>query len=796
MITQEVGLGYGLYDLKKGKELKLAMQSLLLTGQIHSFGARLMVSHVLQSSETEPIEAVYSFMLPKDGALRRFYITGDGFSAHSELKPTQDAEKQYEDGIEQGHLSALAKNYRDGVVNLNIGNIRPNEIITVHLEIIGGVESHHNGFRFRFPFTLAPSYHAQAKMIECSEGQGEIELPEDKFGDVILPPFMKDSKNLHKIGFNLNVGFPQDSIEIASPSHNIQTKNVNDSLSKVSLSIQEDIPNRDLVLDVHSKKSEIQIHQGIDKTGETSFICTIPSSEFGKSSQESRNFVFLLDRSGSMRGYAMKQAKNALRACLSALSESDRFSLIAFDDNVEVFDSMVNGTMENRERLEKFLDGVDARGGTELMHGIQTAASILGDCQGDIMVITDGQVFGGEEIMQQAKALSIRLHILGIGAASQDRFISSLARETGGISKFVTPRERIDMAALELFSGIGLPVATDIEVELEGIQKGQIEPHIPTQVFESSSLQIFGHCEEESNPQIVMRWTNSGQKHERVYSIESGIKSNGNTLRLIRGSRLITDIENMDSDSSNQRSIGRRQNRRVNEKLKSLSAEYDLASREMSLVSVIEREGDQAGKLPKTTVIPVGMPQDVEFESYFSNSSMAHGISNLSMCCYRVCEKVESFECYSEMPIKSKISNKISSDSLVEKKSASTSKENTRSDLMVNLAAMIEPDGGMPGDSNEDRILSSIVILLFFVKEGSAQDTGPFQSHAKKLMDFLRKSIGQLSADYQAYIYHLLDNLESDRFASKDLVSHVSDIGNKNFTATADIWNYVLFFQS
>ena len=55
MTTQTIG--YGLYDLKKGKELQLAMQSLLLTGTVHSFGARLLVSHVLQSSETEPIAA-------------------------------------------------------------------------------------------------------------------------------------------------------------------------------------------------------------------------------------------------------------------------------------------------------------------------------------------------------------------------------------------------------------------------------------------------------------------------------------------------------------------------------------------------------------------------------------------------------------------------------------------------------------------------------------------------------------------------------------------------------------------
>ena len=95
------------------------------------------------------------------------------------------------------------------------------------------------------------------------------------------------------------------------------------SITKVSLSVQEDIPNRDLVLDVHSKESVTQINKGVDLTGETSFICTIPSCEFGKTERKERNFVFLLDRSGSMEGEPMRQAKNAIHACISALSETD-----------------------------------------------------------------------------------------------------------------------------------------------------------------------------------------------------------------------------------------------------------------------------------------------------------------------------------------------------------------------------------------------------------------------------------------------------------------------------------------
>ena len=110
-----------------GKEIKLAMQRLWLVGRILPVGARLLVRHTFRSDEKKPLEVVYAFGLPRDAALRRFRITGEGFSVRSELKPFEEASKIYEKGMEEGHLAAMARQYQDGVVNLSVGNIRPGE---------------------------------------------------------------------------------------------------------------------------------------------------------------------------------------------------------------------------------------------------------------------------------------------------------------------------------------------------------------------------------------------------------------------------------------------------------------------------------------------------------------------------------------------------------------------------------------------------------------------------------------------------------------------------------------------
>ena len=59
----------------------------------------------------------------------------------------------------------------------------------------------------------------------------------------------------------------------------------------------------------------------------------------------------------------------------------------------------------------------------------------------------------------------------------------------------------------------------------------------------------------------------------------------------------------------------------------------------MSLVAVVERANDQAGHVPKTKIVPVGMPQDTEFASYFGGKSRAHLLACARMPMFRAADE-------------------------------------------------------------------------------------------------------------------------------------------------------------
>ncbi len=170
-VAMEPETGFGPRASADGRPVKLAMQELRLSGVVTPVGARLQVRHVFVSGERGPLEAVYAFALPRDAALRRFHITAEGFSVHSDLKPAAEAEETYEAAIQEGRLTALSRVYGDGMVNLTVGNIRPGESVAVQLELAAGVESRDDGFRFRFPFAAAPGYDMKAHCTEDGENR-------------------------------------------------------------------------------------------------------------------------------------------------------------------------------------------------------------------------------------------------------------------------------------------------------------------------------------------------------------------------------------------------------------------------------------------------------------------------------------------------------------------------------------------------------------------------------------------------------------------------------------------------
>ena len=764
---------FGPRVLGKRQDMQLTMQNLFLTGQILPVGARLWVRHEFQCNEPQPVEVVYAFALPREATLRRFRISGDGFDVASNLRTKEEARAAYEDGIAQGSLSSLATIYGDGVTNLSVGNIRPNEKVVVLLEILAGVELHDDGLRLRFPFTLAPSYHARARVIESEPGIGEMELPENEFDDLMLPKFKRDTSDLHMVGFSLDLWAGDDIKEVASPSHTIRVEQERDQIRRVSLARSSDLPDRDVVLDIRHAEAKTTVLSGLDSKGNSRFAAVLPSTEFGARPSRPRRLVIVLDRSGSMSGIPINQAKKAIEACLGALEEHDQFGLVTFSSDSDVLRDRIEGaTAKSRQAARKFLDAVTAGGGTEMEPALQRAAELLADEDadsdasesGDILIITDGQVFGTEAILERIRKKGVRVHCLGIGSASQDRFLAQLASQTGGVSRFLTPAERVDLPAVELFASIGWPVARNVTASVRGIEGGRIAPEPAKQVFAGTPLAIFGHFPAAKEVELALEWRCEAGTDHRTLSIGLETKPIAETLRLLQGSRIISDFESRRVPASDPQT--ERQLSRVEWRLKQLSLEYGLASSQVSLVAVVKRSGDVKDEIPSTRVVPVGMPVDMVFDMQFVPSLARLRHTTSAAFCESVLDipvgaaAADSRQATMEGDRLFKLTHIRESD-LTE---VTPARPQCAEDLLVSLSVMLEPDGGMPSKKHEVRIANSLAALLFFYEQNHTATSGTFRMHVERLLQFLSPpSIEQLDAKHRTIALRILKLVRAGR---------------------------------
>ena len=108
------------------------------------------------------------------------------------------------------------------------------------------------------------------------------------------------------------------------------------------------------------------------------------------------NVSLVLDRSGSMGGSKIRLAKEAVERAIATLDERDRFSVVFYDDHVDVVVAEHGRQRRVPARpLARRSGAVDARGSTNLFEGWlrgceQVALHAGGDVVSRTLLLTDG----------------------------------------------------------------------------------------------------------------------------------------------------------------------------------------------------------------------------------------------------------------------------------------------------------------------------------------------------------------------------------------------------------------------
>ncbi|MCP4505546.1 MAG: VWA domain-containing protein, partial [Fuerstiella sp.] len=191
-----------------------------------------------------------------------------------------------------------------------------------------------------------------------------------------------------------------------------------------------------------------------------------------------KTVLFVVDRSGSMSGQKIEQAKSSLRMMINQLGDKDTFNIISYASEVDLFQSELELVSDDtRKAALNYVEDIYSGGGTNIGEALTLALGQLQDRARPayILFFTDGLPTVGETNenaiasgVDKANKVNARIFSFGVGYDVNSRLLDRLSKDQRGTSVYVKPDEDIEVVASNLFRKVSSPAMTDVRISFAG----------------------------------------------------------------------------------------------------------------------------------------------------------------------------------------------------------------------------------------------------------------------------------------------------------------------------------------
>ncbi|OGC43010.1 hypothetical protein A2548_06975, partial [candidate division WOR-1 bacterium RIFOXYD2_FULL_41_8] len=312
-----------------------------------------------------------------------------------------------------------------------------------------------------------------------------------------------------------------------SPSHNISSK-IERYKASAGYEAQNVKPDKNFVLYYTVSDQDIGLSlQTYQQNSEDGYFMMLLSPGQLKSKASAKDLIFVLDTSGSMSGEKIRQAKEALRFCLSKLNSDDRFSVIGFETNINIYkQSLVSANDNNINKALEFVDQFEASGGTNINEALVKALGMIKWSTRPRMIVflTDGEPTEGVTEMKDiianvknANKNKARLFVFGVGDDVNTHLLDKIAEDNRGACEYVDPGEDIEKSVSTFYSKINEPVLADIKLDFGGIRIYDLQPRVFPDIFKGTQLVLLGRYNGDGNRKITLTGYVNGRKKQFFY---------------------------------------------------------------------------------------------------------------------------------------------------------------------------------------------------------------------------------------------------------------------------------------
>lgn len=461
--------------------LKATSAEVNITGVI----ADVTVTQTYVNDGDQRLEATYVFPGSTNSAVYGMTMIVGNRRIKGVIQRKAEARATYEKAREEGKRASLLEQHRPNVFQMNVANILPGDTVEVELKYTEVIVPASGTYSFVYPTVVGPRYVSPA-----------TERPET----FTAQPY---TKNLPTYDFDLsvtlNAGMPISSV--SSPSHKIGIARYDESVAVRLDGSEAKGGNRDFVLDYVLQGREIQTGMLVfEGEAENYFLYMAqPPAEVAKDEYPPREFIFVVDVSGSMNGFPLDVSKKLLTDLVGQLRPVDQFNILLFAGASDVWSrESRNATEANLAAGLQFLQNARSGGGTELLPALKTAYALPRNFEGlsrNIVIVTDGYIGVEPEAFDLIrKNLNLaNVYTFGIGSGVNRHLIEGMARVGQGRPAFVLDPSQAPKEAAAFQRYISEPVLTELTLEFgDKFDAYDVEPISIPDISRERPLVVFG----------------------------------------------------------------------------------------------------------------------------------------------------------------------------------------------------------------------------------------------------------------------------------------------------------------
>jgi Ca-activated chloride channel family protein len=445
--------------------------------------ADVRVRQTYRNEGSRAINATYVFPASTRAAVYGMQMRIRDEIITAKIKEREAAKQEFEVAKKEGKSASLLEQDRPNVFTMNLANIMPQDQIVIELRYTELLIPTDGIYEFVYPTVVGPRYRSGSD----NDNGGK-------------PTYTSGNQPASTLNISARVSAGLPIRELACPSHKIAPEWKSPGTAQLSLNEPDAFQgNRDFILKYRLSGDQINsgllLFQGED---ENFFLYMAQPPQAVKLEEiPPREYIFVVDVSGSMTGFPLDTAKGLLQELIGNLRPTDYFNVVLFSgDSTVLSEQPLQANLENTMRALDLIDQQRGSGGTELLEALKRSMSLphQAGVSRSLVMVTDGYISAEKETFDYIRDNLGQANIFsfGIGSSVNRYLIDGVAKAGMGEPFVITSEEEAKATAAKFREYIQNPLMTNVQVRANGFDVYDVQPKSLPDMFARRPIILFG----------------------------------------------------------------------------------------------------------------------------------------------------------------------------------------------------------------------------------------------------------------------------------------------------------------